>query len=123
MNYRSPTVKRLMRDMDISEDQAKTVRGLIKGTIEPESIGACKDWIRQCYHRPSDDELLMCAIDATLETFGVEAIWRNDCQDDGILGVYCNTGNSYGATICQRHDSWLGWRAPYIGCWASLVGE
>ena len=120
MYNRAPSVARLMRDLPISEDQARTIRGLIKGTIDPESIEGTADWVRQCHHRPSDDELLMDAIDETLETFGVEAIWNDARSCTRPEYVYCNTGDSYAATIMQKRGTW-GWGAPFIGSWGDIV--
>lgn len=94
---RAPTVKRLVEWLDISEEQAKTVRGLIKGTVDPESIEGTADWVRQCFGRPADDELILDAIGRVIETFGTVGM-RLD-GDHEPLFCYCNSGDSYAGEV------------------------
>ena len=115
---RCPTVKRMVRELNISTEQARTVRGLVKGSIDPESVEATADWVRQCYHRPSDDELIQHAVDVTLETFGTEALWGDSCTQPEY--VYCNAGDTYAATMIWRWDGW-GWSDPFIACWGDIA--
>lgn len=100
---RAPSVKTLLTRLHwIDEKQAATVRGLIRGDIEPETIPQTAAWLRECYSRPRRSELTMHAINAVLECHGVESI------DDGRTycgrylaprAVYCNTGETYAPTV------------------------
>ena len=119
MTIRAPSVKALTTQLHITEDEANTVRGLIKGTVDPETVEATEGWVRQCHHRPPDSDLILHAIDATLNTHGVEYIgggpqdtwdWRPDYE-------YCNTGDSYAATIIRNNET----GAYFIGDWGTIA--
>jgi hypothetical protein len=118
---RYPSVKTIMRIPRVTREQAKRVRGLMDGSIDPETSEAVCRWIRQCYHRPSDYELAMNAINETIETCGVEAIESEkiwiDSYHHNIVAVYCNTGDSYCPTVLLDHRS-MQYR---ITSWADFV--
>lgn len=114
----APTVKRLVRDLDIDVEQATAVRGLIKGDIDPETITSVADWLAQCYNRPSDDELILCAIDSVLGTFGTEAIWDDDEMTPAY--AYCNTGDGYNLTIMWKREEW-GTGRFIVAAWADIA--
>lgn len=107
MNYH--TAKYMTQHLNIDLATAKVIRGLMVSSIDPESVDATEQWVRQCYHRPSDAELIMHAIDAMLENHGVEYI--NERY------AYSNTGDSYAATII--YDNETGRYA--VGSWGDLV--
>ena len=100
---RYPTVKRIACELNVDNDTAKRIRGLMDGSIDPETSESVQRWLRQCYHRPNDTELKMCAIDDTFETHGVEAIM----SENGIRcrAAYCNTGDTYCTTILFDYRS------------------
>jgi hypothetical protein len=106
-----PSIKTIQTQLNLDKDTAKRIRELIDKTISPLTSEAVQKWIRQCYNRPSDNELIMCAIDETLNTFGVEAIegeWI-DHYHQNIQAVYCNTGDTYSSTVflCYKHEKFL----------------
>jgi hypothetical protein len=117
MTKRAPSVKALVKDLHITEDEAAIVRGLIKGTVDPETVEATARWIRQCFHRPSDSELIMHAIDATIGTHGVEAVGEAIDRRFTPAYSYCNAGDSYVGTIIRNNA--LG--SYYIGDWATIA--
>ena len=57
----------------------------------------------QCCHRPSMAHMRMTALDAELETCGVEYIPKGRNQRSPAFD-YCNTGDSYGITIVRFSD-------------------
>lgn len=83
------------------EDTAKKIRGIITKEIAPEMFKSVQLWIAECYNRPSDPELQMCALDEVLGGFGVEAIRGGyvDRYHQNIQAVYVNMGNTYDLTI------------------------
>ena len=117
MNY--PSIKTLTTRLDIEKPQAAIIRGLMRGDINPEKIAQTEVWISQCYNRPSDDELIMHAIDAVLENFGVEALgsdlggfYRHAPQYS-----YSNTGDSYAATVILDNET----GRFIVSSWGDLV--
>lgn len=85
--------------------QAIKLRRLLDGRDEPEEVSpACAAWVRQCYHRPSRHERVMCAADELMETHGVEAIFRPDSETEPHLS-YCNMGDPYLLTLVYLHET------------------
>lgn len=121
MSTRAPSAKRLCAELHITPDQARRVRALIKGDLDPEKVDATATWIDQCYHRPSDSELVMHAIDASIETHGVEGLGEIDSDWFGLYRIpkfeYCNTGDSYAATICRNNET----GSYFICSWGDLA--
>lgn len=97
------TRARLIEALQITEAQADQVLGLIRGTVDPFSVPAVDEWRRQCYHEPDPKraDTIMRAVDAVLGTYGTEAIRGQyvDRYNQDIVAEYCNTGDSYAATI------------------------
>ena len=56
-------------------DHADRILGLISGTIDPETYPSVQTWIRACYNRPSQHDLIAFALDAEIAGCGVEAIF------------------------------------------------
>jgi hypothetical protein len=113
--YRVPSMKTLQSLHWISDDQRETVRKLISGTVSPSSYESVSDWISHCYHEPSWIEQVMLAIDEVIETHGVESIYHNG----QIKCEYCNTGDSYTATIVYRYDK----DCFTVAAWGDLVEQ
>ena len=106
-----PSAKRIENVLSVCRDTASRLRGLMDGSIDPETSLAVRVWLGHCFHRPSTQELVMAAIDETLGTFGVEAIegeWI-DRYHHNIQATYCNTGDSYCPTVllCHRRGRYL----------------
>lgn len=107
MNY--PSVKTLSTIApDI--DAAKTVRGLITGAIDPETIPETAQWARECFNRPRRHDLIMHACDIVLENFGVEAFQtrRGWCE-------YSNAGDTYTGTLVYFQGRYR------VCCWGDIA--
>ena len=90
----------LAERLNITEEQAETVIDLAEGRIQAENFDRFPrtyTWIRQCYHRPSDVDIALSAIDEVLETFGVEG-WAGPGLTRGV--AYANTGDGDHLTVC-----------------------
>ena len=99
------SVQRIVDTLNVSTNVARRVRGLVDGNIDPESSEAVQCWVRRCYHKPRKAELIMCAIDEALGTFGVEPIegkWVDNYYQN-INAVHCNSGDTYVPTIVFCH--------------------
>ena len=97
----TPSIKTLRAHWD--EETAAQLHGVLIGMIDPETFDPVERWIRQCFNRPNDTELQLAACDAILGTHGTEPIrvegaWVDNYHFD-IVATYCNTGDSYEATI------------------------
>lgn len=111
MQRNFPSVARLERELNIDTDTAKRIRGLMDGSIDPDTSEAVQRWVRQCFNEPSRTEKAMCAIDEAYETHGVEAVegpWGNGWGHN-IYAVYCNTGDTYCTTIlyCNKRRRFM----------------
>jgi hypothetical protein len=98
------SVKTLMSTFRIDAKQARIIRGVVKGTINPEDetlFPQTARWIRQCYHRPWDSSLKMSALNEILGMYGVEALGSGNDYRNGYAPPfeYCNSGDTYNATI------------------------
>jgi hypothetical protein len=76
---------------------------ILNDTLDPETVEATEDWVRQCFHKPSDTELKMHALNALFDCHGVEAIrvdgaWVDSYHHD-IVAAYLNTGDTYALTV------------------------
>ena len=94
---------------------ADQVLGIIRGTVDPETVPAVETWGRQCYHRPSRHELKMAALDAILGTFGVEAAF-----EDGKVWPYLewlNVGDPYVPTVVYTNGRYK------IACYGDFIQE
>jgi hypothetical protein len=99
------SLARTARDPEAAEKAA----ALLNGELDPESVDETAAWIRQCYHRPSDAELMMHALDVVLDTYGVEPIrvegaWIDSYHGD-IIATYLNTGDAYTETVLLESDT------------------
>jgi len=105
MNY--PSIKTLETRLNISRIDAKIVRGLMKGDIEPETIEDTDSWIRSCFNRPSQDELIMHAINSVLCSFGVEVMGHDlgGFYRHAPQYSYCNSGDTYTCTVILDNET------------------
>jgi len=88
---------------------AETVAGILNGDIDPETVEATAEWVRRCYHRPREQDLILPAVTALLDLHGVEAIrvegeWLDNYHGD-IVASYCNTGDTYAETVLLDHET------------------
>jgi len=119
MNY--PSIKTLTSRLNIDSATAKIVRGLMKGDVEPDTIPATKDWIDECFIRPFDDELIMHAIDAVLENFGIKSMGENlgSFYRFASQYSYSNPGDNYAGTVILDNET-----GRFIICgWADIAGK
>ena len=75
-----------------NEETATLVCSLINGNRDPAPY--CQDWLRHCYNRPSESELIMFACNRLLVGCGVEFIPRPTSkynESDGLS--YINVGD------------------------------
>jgi len=109
------TAKRVAAQLDIAMDKAEKIAALLNGAVDPETYDAVRSWLRVCHHRPPHEDLVLCACDEVLETYGVEAIRMADrCVPyyGDVVATYCNTGDSWQPTVIRDHrrERWV------IGC-------
>jgi hypothetical protein len=99
MQRRYPSIETIEDRLRVDRLTAALIRGLMDGTIDPETSKAVQAWLRQCLHRPDDIALRMRAIDEAFETHGVEAIWAGG----KLHATYCNAGHTYRDTVLYCH--------------------
>lgn len=96
--------------LELNPEREELIRQIHKGLMDPATLESCKRWINQCYHRPTDEELRMCAYNEILEGYGIEAHfgeWQNGFWCD-VEFTYVNLGDSYALTIVRHRDKgWL----------------
>jgi len=105
-----PTVKTLTK-YDIPEPQ--TVRGLMEGSIDPESFASVQRWVSECYNLPNRVELALCAINEVVNGFGVEGIPDEDYSKPGVS--YVNRGDTYTPTVIYNGSGY--WNSKKTGSW------
>lgn len=97
------SVDTLMREFQIDKQTAQTVRGLVKGTIDPETVSPkTVRWVGQCYNRPDDVALILSALNDILGMHGVEGLGKNDRHPYNPPFEYLNTGDAYAATVVYK---------------------
>lgn len=108
----------LYRLSDDPGDAVAWIVDLVDGERDPDEHPAGERRIRECYHRPTDEDLVLTVIDSIIGTHGVEALaYGEDSDDAADAGVveYCNAGDGYTPTVI-----WLD-GVYYVGCWADLT--
>ena len=109
MKPRQPSKKTIAKNFP--ECDARYVRHLLTDDTTVENDESVKQWINQCFHRPSMDELRAFALNVALEMFGIEY------TDGKRPFCYLNTGDTYGVTLIRYQDS-MSW---FIGSWGDIV--
>lgn len=127
----APTVKRMIEVLGIDPEVAKIIRQIMKFNpsernrydrarefltfigeipgIDPAAVRAAEVRDRESYNPHPWQVLALEAIDVLLGTYGTEG-FCNTCGSRGFS--YCNTGDTYGATIgLIDEDRW------YLGSW------
>ena len=87
---------RHISDLALEDQEQVQLQKLIEGQLDPETFRSVREWIRQCYHRPSDLAQVMLACNELLEGSGVET--HGDCQLS-----YVNMGDMYITTVIRDH--------------------
>jgi hypothetical protein len=114
----APSIKTLTTQLHLTEEQAKTVRGLIRREVRTENETQFPHtfrWIQSCYHRPRWIERVMECINEEIGGSGVECIEGEDFRQPDFL--YINTGDTYSATIVYAYKQ----GTFRVTCWGDLV--
>jgi hypothetical protein len=104
--YKAPALARLVSVLNITEEQAATIRGLIRGeirTLGNEQFPEANKWFSSCYHQPKRLDRILACINEVMGGFGVEAIWGSDAY--WPAADYINTGDTYSATLLFNRES------------------
>ena len=115
MNY--PSVKSIMEIKDVTLEQAKQIRAILKmKSVEAvcEVSKAANEYVDSCYHVPPLKLVKLTAIDCLIGTFGVEYIRGKGTQRTPSID-YCNAGDCYNVTIYRVHGRYR------VGCVADIV--
>ena len=109
-------LKTLRRYWD--EETSEKILRLLDGTDEPTSYETVEAWVRRCYNRPSDAELIGKALNEILDGCGVEAIRGRyvDSYHIDIQAVFIELGDSYDATLLLDHETG-DWTVTSWGDW------
>lgn len=85
----------------LDADASEVLADLLTGELDPEDVPDTAQWVRDCYHRPSDDEMVMHAANTLLDGHGVEYVQPEDIGDgDEVSGIeYVNQGDPYVPTL------------------------
>lgn len=114
-----------LENMDVlglDQEKLELIQKVHSKLLDPASFASCQRWIDQCYHRPTDNELRMCAYNEILEGYGIEAHfgeWQNGYWCD-VEFTYVNLGDSYAMTIIHHREK--GWLVGTVGDLVESVG-
>lgn len=87
-----------------TEEQGRTAAGLLSGQIDPESLSGVSSFIRECYNRPSEDEILRQALNDVLEMHGVENARTAGAAEPDL--TYLEAGDTYNLTLVEYKGDW-----------------
>lgn len=99
-NYTAPSAARLVADLNLTPEQAKTARGLMHGRIPTKDnpdFPHTQDWIKSCYNMPRRAERIMSCLNELIEGYGAEALWGDSVY--WPEADYINTGDTYSPSI------------------------
>jgi hypothetical protein len=85
----------------IDAQTRKTLRGIIRGKIDPMTFETVARWANSCYNPPSANELKLEACNEVLSGYGTESIrgaWSSSFYGD-IVFTYVNMGDTYDQTV------------------------
>jgi len=94
---------------------AQEVTALIDGSKDPMEYDRVKQWVGQCFNMPSDNELIMAALDEVIDGYGTEAIFSADGLD--VRFSYVNMGDTYNTTIVYNHRGY----SYHVACYGDFV--
>ena len=103
---RCPSVATFVRRLGTTEEEAKTVRAILKGDKHPEDFPQTAEWVRQCYHRPRPLELKLSAANEVLGLHGVEMVELHVRKDESMFAYYLNSGDTYSPTLAYVNGVW-----------------
>lgn len=102
--YKAPSKKALIDALNITPEQADTVRGLIRGeirTTDTERFPRANAQFSRCYHQPKRLSRILECLNELLEMHGIEALGK--CQTYGPPAEYLNSGDAYTGTLLFDH--------------------
>lgn len=88
------SVKTLVKTLHIDKESAQTIRGLVKGNIDPKYFVDVVALRKQAYHTPPRYVQIMTAINQVMRTHGIESF-----EHKGVEYSYANTGQTYTPTV------------------------
>jgi len=103
-NYKAPSAKALIDALNITQEQAQTVRGLIRGEIRTKDAGCfpkANAYFAKCHREPERLARILECLNEVLEMHGVEAI--GECRTYGPPAEYLDAGDTYTATLLFDH--------------------
>ncbi len=118
LNY---SLKEISNLLNVDRETAKQIRGVIAGTIDPETIPDVSEWVLKCFNRPRDHEIVFDALNRLMETYGIEGLENDANYIDSYFQhfnfLYLNTGDTYKNTIIFDCDTFK----YFIGTWGDIV--
>jgi hypothetical protein len=94
-------IDKLASHLSISDEQACVVHDILIGEADPMENEAVQQWVRQCYNRPSDTDLMQAALNDVTDNHGVEYL-------ESIDVAYLNSGDAYtGTLVWHKGDIYL----------------
>lgn len=90
------------------------LRELLTSSVAVRQHPAALKRIAECYHPPALSDLRLHALNAELETYGVEYVPAGRGAKSPAI-EYCNAGDAYVTTILRVNGQYR------IGCWGDLV--
>ena len=115
LNYSDSEICRLLQIDNITTHELKAI---IKNSSDYcLTYKSVISWIDQCFNKPSDNEIKLCAINELLTGYGIESISHEAIYVNHYYGHICasyvNFGDSYINTVLLDHisgkyiiDSW-----------------
>ena len=96
-------LERIMQRLNVDKEKAKEILDLLQNDKNPEDYVSVQTWVRQCFNKPSCQEMKMEALNEILEGYGVEAIEMEGYYVNkyhfNIVATYVNMGDTYICTI------------------------
>jgi hypothetical protein len=124
MASRYPSISALMQIKDVTREDAKRIREIMKGYApvpckcgrmsDPSSMDAYPYNVCSYFHDGRHRYSRMAAIDTVLGTFGVEYVAAGHNSKSPAFS-YCNTGDTYDVTVLKVRGHFR------VGCWGDIV--
>ena len=120
------TARAVRRCMELANNNEDVREITGRGEAFKIASRAAEDRHRECYSHPCNEDVAIHAIDALIETCGVESfVGDNTLKNDrsrkfnGNHIYYCNAGDTYAATVAwdATEDRW------YVAHWGWFVGD
>lgn len=112
-------VEELVQYYRLDDEQEQALKDLFTGDREPESFESVDRWVRQAYHRPAEDLLVLEAANEVLEGHGIEDGRGRVGGRGEAVALYVNMGDSYAPTVLLD----LSTRKWAVTSWGDWVEE